>query len=160
MFKGTDRLCKVDKTKNAVLWTNSLGFIRDIWNFSTIYNYRVWVRRQTTFKIINLGGYFFRIGFLKVLHKLIRWLGTYFSKKFVKKSMLELIISFSSLYWISYFLWNYSMIFTNSSNVAFSIKISEIEKDHLFSMIRLILFSQPVTNQLISLHFLSSLFND
>jgi len=39
--------------------------------------------------------------------------------------MLESIISFASLYKISYFLWIYSQISTNSSNVVFSIKIPE-----------------------------------
>ena len=39
--------------------------------------------------------------------------------------MLKSIISFSSLYWISYFLWTYSQISTNSSNVVFLIKIPE-----------------------------------
>jgi len=40
-------------------------------------------------------------------------------------SMLESIISFSSLYWIYYFIWICSPISTNSSNVVFSIKIAE-----------------------------------
>ena len=67
--------------------------------------------------------------------------------------MLKSIISFSLLYWISYFLWIYSQISSNSSNVVFSLIILEnlqkslwimrklkliIEQDYLFSMIRLI----------------------
>ena len=41
--------------------------------------------------------------------------------QFVNKSMLESIISFSSFYWIYYFLWIYTRISTNSLNVVFSI---------------------------------------
>ena len=90
---------------------------------------------KSTFNIMNLGGYVFRIVFVKLLtttintvklySKLIRCLGTYFLKEIANKSMLESIISFSSLHWISYFLWIYSQISTNSSNVVFSIKIPD-----------------------------------
>ena len=79
----------------------------------------------------------------------------------LNKLMLESIIFFSSLYWIFIFysLWICSLISSNSSNVAFSVKIPEnlqkmfgnnetlqkplIEKDYLFS--------QPVPKQLICL---------
>ena len=70
---------------------------------------------------------------------------------FLNKWMLELIIYFSSLYWISYSSWICSQTTSNSSNVVFSIKIpgnlqkmfvnNEIlqkpitEKDYVFSMI-------------------------
>jgi len=46
-------------------------------------------------------------------------------KKFVNKSRVKPIISFSLLCWISYFLWIYSQISSNSSNVVFSIIILE-----------------------------------
>ena len=82
--------------------------------------------------------------------------------------MLEPIISFSSLYWIAYFLWNCSQISSNSSNVVFSKKIPRnLQKnvcEHLDitetnNWIRLlifddnnsVLFSQAVPKQLISL---------
>ena len=40
--------------------------------------------------------------------------------------MLKSIISFSLLYWFSYFLWIYSQISSNSSNVVFSIIFQKI----------------------------------
>ena len=48
--------------------------------------------------------------------------------------MPESIISFSSLYWISYFLWIYSQISSNSSNVVFSIIILENLRRSLWIM--------------------------
>ena len=52
-------------TEYAVLWTNSLGFIWDIKNVSTMYNHWVWSQS----KIIFLGGYVLRIVFfLKLLN--------------------------------------------------------------------------------------------
>ena len=76
--------------------------------------------------------------------------------------MVDPIISFSILYWISYFLWIYSQISSNSSNVDFSLIMcrkslwimrnrnnEKIEtnnwKDYLFMMIGLIFISQQVS---------------
>ena len=82
--------------------------------------------------------------------------------------MLELFISFTSLYWISYSLRICSQISTKSSNVVFSIKIPEnLQKNVceeweiteinywlrllIFDVESWFLFSQPVPKQHLSL---------
>ena len=50
-----------------VLWTKSLGFIWDIQNNSTKYNYWALVQSRRS-KSSFLGGYVLRIGFLKLFN--------------------------------------------------------------------------------------------
>ena len=66
---------------------------------------------ESNFKIVHFGSYVLRIGFFSTTRKkrkkfyseLIRCIGTYLSIEiFSKKSKLESIISFSSLYSIPY----------------------------------------------------------
>ena len=47
-------------TEYAILWTNFLGFILDVWLLS--------LSAKSTFKIMNLVGSVFRIGFFKLLN--------------------------------------------------------------------------------------------
>jgi len=108
-------------------------------------------------------------------------------KKCVNKSMLKSIISFSLFYWISYFLWIYSQIFSNSSNVVFSITILENLRKSLWIMrnqnnekietdnwIRLLIFDDKIIFNFLNmflymtfvvycrafLHLMSSLYNN
>ena len=59
VFKGTDRLCQVAKMGMQCV-KSSLGLFETYETFPRVYSY--WV--CATFKIMNLGGYVFRIGFL------------------------------------------------------------------------------------------------
>ena len=98
--------------------------------------------------------------------------------------MLESIISFPLLYWISYFLWIYSQISSNSSNVVFSVIILEnlqkssgimrnqnnekIETNNWtrllikinFYFLNMFLYMTSVAYCRTFLHFMSSLFNN
>ena len=102
--------------------------------------------------------------------------------KFVNKSMLKSIISFSLLYWIYYSIWIYSQIFSNSSNVVFSIIILENlqkifvnnKKIKTINWIRLLIFDDKINFYFLNmflymtsvvycrtfLHFTSSSFNN
>ena len=76
--------------------------------------------------------------------------------------MLELIISFSLFYWISYFLWIYSQISSNSSNVVFSIKIPKNlqkifvnnEKLKTYNWTRLLIFNEMINFYFLNLNYL------
>ena len=101
--------------------------------------------------------------------------------------MLKSIILFSLLYWISYFLWIYSQISSNSSNVVFSIIILENLRKSLWIMrnqnnekietnnwTRLLIFDDKINFYFLNmflcmtsvvycrtfLHFMSTLFNN
>ena len=101
--------------------------------------------------------------------------------------MLESIISFSLLYWISNFLWIYSQISSNSLNVVFSIIIIENLRTSLWitrnynneiietnNWTRLLIFDDKINFYFLKmflnmtsvvycrifLHFMSSLFNN
>ena len=49
-------------TEYAVLWTNSLGFIWDMWKGYKIYKSWVWAQSWRS-NLVLLGGYVFGIGF-------------------------------------------------------------------------------------------------
>ena len=78
--------------------------------------------------IVSLGKFkkkFLQFLDIVLLHTFPSFLEHISQKKFVNKSMLESIISFSSLYWISYFLWICSRICKILQMSSFSIKIPE-----------------------------------
>ena len=54
-------------TEYADLWTNSLGFIGDIWNGYKIYKSWVWAQSRRS-NLVLLGGYVFGIVFFKLLN--------------------------------------------------------------------------------------------
>ena len=103
--------------------------------------------------------------------------------------MLKSIISFSLLYWMSYFLWIYSQISSNSSNVVFSRVIlenlrkslwimknqnNEIIETNNWTWTRLLIFDEKINFYFLNmflymtslvycrtfLHFMSTLFNN
>ena len=116
-------------TENVARRKKNFGFIWDRWNVLMMYNYWVWAqsrRSKSYIWVVTFRDSIFLIikerrrkMFRKFYSKLIRWYSNILS------SMLESIISFSSLYWNSYSLRICSQILTNSSNVVFSMKIPE-----------------------------------